>query len=120
DKALNLDILVTQTVYTGCALAFILVIALMILRGRTSKTGLAIIGCCLASVGWAAATAATVHEQIAGLALLDSIRLSGWLMFGVALITVQASDGAGLGRLYLFGTVVFCFAAIANDAHLLF
>jgi putative PEP-CTERM system histidine kinase len=92
----------------------------MILRGRTSKTGLAILGCCLASVAWAAATAATVHEPIAGLTLLDSIRLSGWLLFGVILVTVQASDGAGLGRLYLFGTVVFCLAAIANDAHLLF
>src|SRR5215472_17447558 len=106
DRAPNLDFVVTQTVYTGCALAFILVIELMILRCRTSKTGLAILGCCLASVAWAAATAATVHEPIVGLMLLDSIRLSGWLLFGVTLVTVQAGDGAGLGRFYLFGTVV--------------
>ena len=119
DRASNLDIIVTQTVYTGCALAFILVIALMILRGRTSKAGLAIIGCCLASTAWAAATAITADQPIAGLAVLDSIRLSAWLLFGVALVTIQSADGAGLGRLYLFGALAFCVAAIANDAHLL-
>src|SRR6516225_7785398 len=118
DRAPNLDIVVTQTVYTGCALAFILVIALMILRGRTSKAGFAIIGCCLASTAWAAATAITADQPIAGLAVLDSIRLSAWLLFGVGLVTIQSADGAGLGRL-LFGTLAFCVAAIANDAHLL-
>lgn len=120
DKALNLDTAVTQTVYAGCALAFILVIVLMILRGRTSKTGLAILGCCLASVAWAAATAASVRLPIAGLALFDSVRLSAWLLFAVALVTIRAGDGSGLGRLYLFGALAFCVAAIANDEHLLF
>jgi putative PEP-CTERM system histidine kinase len=120
DRTLNLDIIITQTVYTGCALAFILVIVLMILRGRTSKTGLAIIGCCLASVAWAAATAASARLPIIGLALLDGIRLSAWLLFAVTLVTIRAGDGSGLGRLYLFGTLAFCVAAIANDAQLLF
>jgi hypothetical protein len=71
DRAPNLDIVVTQTVYAGCALGFILVILLMILRGRTSNTGFAILGCCLASVAWAAATAASARLPIAGLALFD-------------------------------------------------
>ena len=92
----------------------------MILRGRTSKTGLAILGCCLASVAWAAATLAAVRLPIAGLALFDSIRLSAWLLFAVALVTLRAGDGSGLGRLYLFGALAFCVAAIANDGHLLF
>jgi putative PEP-CTERM system histidine kinase len=92
----------------------------MILRGRTSRTGLAIIGCCLASIVWATATAASAHLPIVGLALLDGIRLSAWLLFAVTLVTVRAGDGSGLGRLYLFGTLAFCVAAIANDVHLLF
>jgi putative PEP-CTERM system histidine kinase len=92
----------------------------MILRGRTSKTGLAIIGCCLASVAWAAATAASARLPIVGLALLDSIRLSAWLLFAVTLVTIRAGDGSGLGRLYLFVTLAFCVAAIVNDAYLLF
>ena len=119
DRAPNLDIVVTQTVYAGCALAFILVIVLMILRGRTSKTGLSILACCFTSVAWAAATAASVRLPIAGLPLLDSVRLSAWLLFAVALVTIRAGDGSGLGRLYLFAALVFCLAAIANDAQLL-
>src|SRR6516164_7445131 len=119
DRAPNLDIVVTQTVYAGCALAFILVIALMILRGRTSETGLAILGCCLTSVAWAAATASSVRLPNGGVALFDSVRLSAWLLFAVALVTIRAGDGSGLGRLYLFAALAFCVAAIANDAGLL-
>jgi len=91
----------------------------MILRGRTSKTGLAILGCCLASVAWATATAASVRLPIAGLALFDSVRLSAWLLFAVALVTIRAGDGSGLGRFCLFGALAFCLAAIANDERLL-
>jgi putative PEP-CTERM system histidine kinase len=89
----------------------------MILRGRTSKIGLAILGCCLASVVWAIATAVSVGLPVAGVALLDGIRLSAWLLFAVALVTVQAGDGAGLGRLYLFGVLAFCVVAVANDGY---
>jgi putative PEP-CTERM system histidine kinase len=92
----------------------------MILRGRTSKTGLAILGCCLASAAWATATAASVRLPIGGLALFDSIRLSAWLLFAVALVTIRAGDESDLGRLFLFGALAFCVAAIANDGHLLF
>jgi putative PEP-CTERM system histidine kinase len=100
--------------------ALSLVIALMVLRGRTSKTGLAILGCCLASVIWASATAASGGQPVAILALLDSIRLSAWLLFAVALVTVRAGDGNGVGRIYLFGAFAFCLAAIADDAWVLF
>jgi putative PEP-CTERM system histidine kinase len=96
------------------------VIVLMILRGRTSKTGLAILGCCLASVAWAAATAASARLPIAGLAVFDSVRLSAWLLFGVALVTTRVGDSSGLGQLYRFGALAFCVAAIAYDGHLIF
>jgi len=91
----------------------------MILRGRTSKTGFAILGCCLASAAWAAATAASGGLPVAGLALFDSVRLSAWLLLAVTLVTVPTGDGSGLGRLYLFGAVAFCAGAIANDGYLL-
>src|SRR6516164_4854866 len=87
--------------------------------GRTSKTGLAILGCCLTSVAWAAATASSVRLPNGGVALFDSVRLSAWLLFAVALVTIRAGDGSGLGRLYLFAALAFCVAAIANDARLL-
>ena len=92
----------------------------MILRGPTSRTGLAILGCCLASVAWAAANAASVRLPIAGLALFDSIRLSAWLLLAVALVTMRSGDGSGFGRLYRSGALAFCIAAVANDGHLIF
>src|SRR6516162_4025990 len=107
DRAPNLDIVVTQTVYAGCALAFILVIVLMILRGRTSKTGLSILACCFTSVAWAAATAASVRLPIAGLALFDSVRLSAWLLFAVALVTIRAGEPSGFYRSQLLVRIGF-------------
>jgi len=110
---LHLDFFVTETVYSGCALAFAALIVLMVLRGRTSKAGVAILGCCFASLIWASATATAA--PLAVLCLLDSARLSAWLLFAVALVTIRAGDGSGLGRTYLLGAVGFCLAALAND-----
>ena len=72
----------------------------MVLHGRTSRTGAAIVGCCLASAVWAAATAASAVVPVAVLAVLDSLRLSAWLLFAVSLVTAGAG-GAALGRRYL-------------------
>ena len=111
---MHLDLFVKETVYSGCALAFLALIVLMVLQGRTSRAGVAILGCCIASLIWASATAATA--PVAALSALDSLRLSAWLLFAVALVTIRASDGSGLGRAYLFGAVGFCLAAIVDDA----
>jgi putative PEP-CTERM system histidine kinase len=91
----------------------------MIIRGRTSKTGLAILGCCLASVAWAGATAAAPEGPVSVLAPLDSVRLSAWLLFGVALVTRRNDDSSRLGRLYFFGALTFCVAAVGYDGYLL-
>ena len=91
----------------------------MVLRGRTSKTGLAILGFCFASVVWASATAISGGLPVAVLAVLDSIRLSAWLLFAVALVTLCAGDGSGIGRGYLVGALAFCLATIAYDGWLL-
>jgi putative PEP-CTERM system histidine kinase len=98
-------------------LAFLALIVLMVLQGRTSSAGVAILGCCIASLTWASATAATA--PIAALSSLDSLRLSAWLLFAAALVTIRAGDGSGLGRAYLFGAVSFCLAAIVNDVWIL-
>ena len=111
---MHLDLFVKETVYSGCALAFLALIVLMVLQGRTSRAGVAILGCCIASLIWASATALTA--PVGALSALDSLRLSAWLLFAVALVTIRASDGSGLGRAYLFGAVGFCFAAIVDDA----
>ena len=114
---MHLDAIVTETVYSVCALAFVALIVLVVLHGRTSRAGVAILGCCLASLIWASASAAAA--PLAVLSLLDSLRVSAWLLFAVALVTIRAGDGSGLGRAYLLGVVSFCLAAIANDARAL-
>jgi putative PEP-CTERM system histidine kinase len=93
----------------------------MVLRGRTSRTGAALIGCCLASAVWAAATAAAGATPIPvpALAVLDSIRLSAWLLFAVWLVTAGAGKGSELGRRYLAAAALFCAVAVALDAHIL-
>jgi putative PEP-CTERM system histidine kinase len=91
----------------------------MVLRGRTSKTGVAILACSLGSVVWAGANALSGSLPGALLSVVDSIRLSAWLLFVVGLVTVRAGDGSGLGRAYLFGAVAFCLAALANDGSIL-
>ena len=88
---------------------------LMVLRGRTSRTGAAIIACCFASAAWAAATATAEILPVGVPALLDSVRLSAWLLFAVALVTIHAGDGSEVGRRYLVVAAIFCAAAIAID-----
>ena len=114
------NILVTETVYSGCALAFILLIALIIMHGRISTAGVAILACCLASLAWSGANAASGYLSVAILTILDAIRLSAWLLFAVVMVTIRADDGSGLGRTYLFGALGYCLFAIAKDASVLF
>lgn len=87
------------------------------MRGRTSTAGLAILVCCLASLIWASASAVAI--RVAALALLDSIRLSAWLLFAVGLITIRPGEEGGLGRAYFAGALSFCLAAVANDGWVL-
>jgi putative PEP-CTERM system histidine kinase len=110
---LTADSFVRETVYSGSALAFVALIVLIGLHGRTSRAGITILICCFLSLIWASATAAAAPVAI--LSLLDSIRLSAWLLFAIALVTIRASDGSGIGRGYFFAAVCFCLAATAND-----
>jgi putative PEP-CTERM system histidine kinase len=112
-----LPVVVDETLYSICALAYFLVIALMVLRGRTSRTGVAIILCCLLSAAWAGASAFRAALPFGGaVSLLDSVRVSGWLLFTVALLPLRAWRR---GRHYLAGAAALCASAIACDAYLL-
>ena len=49
------------------------------------------------------------------LAVLDSVRLSAWLMFGIALVTTGGDEGTGHKRGYLIARRLYCALAIATD-----
>ena len=91
----------------------------MVLRGRTSRTGAAIICCCFASAVWAAATAASPVVPTAILATLDSVRLSAWLLFAVWLVTAGTGNSSEIGRRYLAAAALFCGIAVAVDVFVL-
>jgi putative PEP-CTERM system histidine kinase len=109
--------LVVETVYLVCALAFLLLVGLMVLRGRTSWTGATIILCCLLSAAWAGAAAfpAAMPPRVA--MLLDELRLSAWLLFALAVLTLPSS---GKNRRLLIAVATFCVIALAGDMHVLF
>ncbi len=92
-----------------------LIVALMVLRGRTSRTGWAIVGCCLASAIWAVATDLAAMLPIGVPPLLDSLRLSAWLVFAATLVSAPAGGGSEVGRRYLIAASLFCAIAIAVD-----
>jgi putative PEP-CTERM system histidine kinase len=108
--------LVVETVYLACALAFLLLVGLMVLRGRTSWTGATIILCCLLSATWAGASAfpAAMPPRVA--MLLDELRLSAWLLFAVAVLSLRSS---GRNRRLLVAVATFCAIAIAGDMYVL-
>ncbi|HEV2098791.1 MAG TPA: XrtA/PEP-CTERM system histidine kinase PrsK [Stellaceae bacterium] len=106
---------VVETLYVGCALAFLMLVALMLLRGRTSRTGIAIVCSCLVSAVWAGASAfpALVPPDVS--IALNDLRLSGWLMFAVSLLTLPSP---GTSRL-LVAAGALCVAALGYDFYVL-
>ena len=91
----------------------------MVLRGRTSRIGAAIIACCLASAVWAAASAAAGAVPAPIVALLDSVRLAAWLLFAANLMTMPpGEEPKGLRRSYMMAIVAYCALAIANEVRL--
>lgn len=102
------------TLYAGCAVAFLGLISLMAMRGRISGTGAAITACCALTVGWAAAAARDTFPPSAA-AILDSMRLSAWLIFSVALVYWR--DGRRTRRsLFVLPAVIgFCLAAVGSQ-----
>jgi putative PEP-CTERM system histidine kinase len=111
-----LAIILSSILYLTCALAFIVVVALVLLRGRTSRTGAAIVFCCLLSAVWAGAAAFPAALPAGMLSVLNSARVSAWLLFTIALL---AQNGFPTGRYYVIGAVALIAVTIGNDLYLL-
>jgi putative PEP-CTERM system histidine kinase len=112
-----LTAVVSWAVNLACGLAYLLLLALMSLRGRTSRTGALIAVCCAISALWALLSAFRGVIPARAPELVDSLRLSAWLWFAGALIWPRAS---GPGRGCLLGATILCAATIGYDLRLLF
>ena len=88
----------------------------MVLRGQTSRIGVAIVFCCLLSIAWAGVSAFPGAAPVRLPTFLNDLRLSAWLLFAVALLTLRAS---GNNHRLLLAAVALCALGLANDAHIL-
>lgn len=110
----------SQVIYASCSAAFLVLIGLMLLRGRLGTVGIAISGACALTALWAAGSAAMEPSPFGAIAVLDSLRLSSWLVLMVALVSWRDSRSGGLISLPFLLAVSFCFVAIGFDIRSLF
>ena len=108
--------IISPILNVACAGAFLVLIALVLLRGRTSRTGAAIVVCCALSVVWAGAVAFSAEMPAGILPVLNTARVSAWLLFVVVLLR---RNGFPAGRYLLIGALVLTAAIIGNDLYLL-
>src|SRR5216684_3938267 len=106
----------SEAIYGSCSAAFLALIALMLLRGRVSGPGAAIIGACLLTAVWAADLALPGFLPRAASAVLDSLRLSAWLILMVTLIGLRDQRRFGSASLPLLLTIAFCVVVVAYEA----
>ena len=104
----------SQGLYASCSAAFLGLIALMLLRGRISGPGIAIIGACALTATWAAAVAMPGLVPGSASAILDSLRLSAWLILMVALIGLRETRRSS-PPLPLVAAVGFCVLVVGSE-----
>jgi putative PEP-CTERM system histidine kinase len=104
----------TGAIYASCSASFLALIGLMLLRGRISGPGLAIIAACGLTALWAANLAVPGLLPNGASAVLDSLRLSVWLILMVALVGLRNS-GRGSGSLPLLAAIGFSAVVVGCD-----
>jgi putative PEP-CTERM system histidine kinase len=103
---------IAELLYLGCALTFLGVSALVLLRGRTSRTGVAIVACCLLSAGWAAAAGLPLGIPDGVVSSLNGLRLSAWLLLVVGIMALPSFRAR---RHYIFGAAALAAATVGYD-----
>jgi putative PEP-CTERM system histidine kinase len=109
----------SEAIYGSCSAAFLALIVLMLLRGRISGPGVAIIGACALTVAWAADLAMPEFLPRGASAVLDSLRLSAWLILMVTLIGLRDQRRYGSASLPLLLAIAFCVVVVGYEAAIL-
>jgi len=109
----------SEAIYGSCSAAFLALIALMLLRGRISGPGVVITGACALTAAWAADLAMPGLLPRAVSAVLDSLRLSAWLILMVTLIGLRDQRRYGSASLPLLLTIGFCVVVVGYEAAML-
>src|SRR3954465_2694861 len=109
-----------QLIYGTCSVAFVSLIALMLLRGRISGPGIAILAACVLTAVWSADLAFSgLLPESAG-TVLGGFRLSAWLIVLAMLIGMRDQGRGRSLSLPFVLTVGFCLAVAISDTVLVF
>src|SRR5690242_10310225 len=106
---------ISETIYGACSLAFIALIALMLLRGRSSAPGAMLIGASAISALWAADLAIPGLFPDSVASIFDSLRLSAWMILAFAFIALRVGRRSPLAFLPLLGAVVFSAVLVGSN-----
>src|SRR5205807_5722439 len=109
----------SEAIYGSCSVSFLALIALMLLRGRISGPGVAIIGACALTAAWAADLAMPGILPGSASAVFDSLRLSAWLILMVTLIGLRDQRPYGSASLPLLLTIGFCVVVVGYEVAVL-
>jgi putative PEP-CTERM system histidine kinase len=109
-----------QLIYGTCSVAFIALIALMLLRGRISGPGIAILAACVLTAIWSADLAFAGLLPESARIVLDGLRLSAWLIVLAMLIGMRDQGRGRSLSLPFVLTVGFCLAVAISDTVLVF
>jgi putative PEP-CTERM system histidine kinase len=101
-----------QAIYGACSVSFVALIALMLLRGRISSKGILIVAASALSAAWAAGLAIPELFPHGTGEILDSLRVSAWLILLVALVGARGSGARGTAFWPLFLSVALAAAVV--------
>ena len=104
-----------QLIYGPAVLAFVALIALMLLRGRISGPGIAILAACVLTAIWSADLASAGLLPESARTVLDGLRLSAWLIVLAMLIGMRDQRRGPSLSLPFVLTVGFCLAVAISD-----
>lgn len=109
---------ITAAIYASCSVSFLALIGLMLLRGRISGPGVAIVAACGLTALWAADLAFPGLLPNGASTVLDSLRLSVWLILLVVLVGVRHHDRE-LVSLPLLVAIAFSAVVVGFDVTML-
>jgi putative PEP-CTERM system histidine kinase len=109
----------SEAIYAACSVAFLALIVLMVLRRRVSGPGIAIIGACALTAAWAADLATPELLPNGASAVLDSLRMSAWLVLLVTLIGLRDHRWGRSVYVPFALTIGFCAVVVFFEAIIL-
>src|SRR4051794_21766216 len=104
-----------QAIYGACSGSFIALVVLVLLRGRINRQVILIVGASGLTALWSASLIVPGFVTETATPLLDTLRLSAWLIVMVALVGLPTGPGRRGISWALFLAVALCAVVVGYD-----